>query len=500
MPQYLPCLKELKLDTCALVRTPDIGGLPCLQKLILSKCVSLEEIHHSLGDHNSLVHVHIEYCAKLARFPTIVRMEKLEILKISYCYALTEFPKIEAKMNKLVELKLKGIGIEALPSSVGEYCTNLISLKLERCSNLKNIEGNFHALKCLEKFHVHIYKLGSSVGIGTLSNLSRSLKKLSLSCCGLKDGEIPTEIGELSNLQELRLQGNDFTRLDFSLSRLTRLKLLNLSGCSELVELPELPSSLAILGAFECESLEEVIKDEIHTNCKWLSQVSITGGWRKKKKNIIGGERLLKTMLQGNAVESGGMRLRIQGLEIARGFEPRLVKGTGCILQQLPENWFNDFSGFLICLVYDYLPEEVYISMKHEHENGDLMDSEHDDLYWEEETDEKVEGNLYKYFYGAARHTWVGYIPFNLVRRHTSWWDDPTSTAIRMEIKSGEGDIISDIIAGCGFTLLPNKSETTTTDTSSSSSGYSDNYKCQFNIRHGSRRADLDCFYFTVSE
>nr|XP_043634754.1 disease resistance protein Roq1-like [Erigeron canadensis] len=154
--KYLPCLKELELYFMeALVRTPDFGGLPCLQKLKLFQCESLEEIHESLGNHASLVSVEVSWCQKLKRFPSIVGMGKLEILRIKYCFALTAFPNIVMKMYSLVELSLDCVGIEVLPSSVGEYCTNLISLELNNCLNLKSIEGTFHALKCLKKFELN---------------------------------------------------------------------------------------------------------------------------------------------------------------------------------------------------------------------------------------------------------------------------------------------------------------------------------------------------------
>uniref|UniRef100_UPI001CB92975 TMV resistance protein N-like n=1 Tax=Erigeron canadensis TaxID=72917 RepID=UPI001CB92975 len=248
LKMHLPCLKELELvGARELVRTPDFGGLPFLRKLVLVGCDSLKEIHQSLGNHSNLVYLSIIQCEKLTRFPSIVGMGKLEILRISRCKALVEFPKIKANMENLVELYLNEVGIEVLPSSLGECFTNLSSIKLEWCSKLKSIEGDFYALKCLENFHVNIYNLGSKIGIGNLTHLPLSLKKLDLSWCNLKDGEIPSNIGELSNLKELHLRCNNFTRLDFSLSRLTCLILLDLIGCENLVELPELPSSVVIL-------------------------------------------------------------------------------------------------------------------------------------------------------------------------------------------------------------------------------------------------------------
>lgn len=46
------------------------------------------------------------------------------------------------------------------------------------------------------------------------------------------------------------------------------------------------------------------------------------------------------------------MTLRLKGLEIPKGFEPRVVRGSICRMQ-LPDNWYNHFSGFLFCVVPD---------------------------------------------------------------------------------------------------------------------------------------------------
>nr|XP_043613288.1 TMV resistance protein N-like [Erigeron canadensis] len=489
--KYLPCLKEMKLSYMkALVRTPDFGGLPCLQKLVLERCESLEEIHQSFGNHASLVDVFVNICDKLTRFPTIVKMEKLEILTISECKALIEFPEIEASMDSLIELYLSEVGIKVLPSTIGECCTNLSVLSLEDCSELKSIDGNLHALKGLKNFELkccqQFEKLPKDLFNENLdelrllldrhsikqlipSSVPHSLTKLGLNWCKLEDGDIPNEIGELSNLRELDLLHNDFTRLDFSLLRLIRLKLLDLSLCENLVELPELPSSLAILKADFCESLK-VIKDDVHRRCKWLCEVSIQG-WRK---NTSGGERLLHSMLQGKGVKSGCMILQLKGLEIPRGFEPRVVRGRRCRMQ-VPENWYTQFSGILLCIVLnndgDYFDlTKITTRMKHEKLTGDSirMQDSQEDMYWEETVNN--------------RNTCMMYISFGSLR-NTLWWDQ-TSTAFQLKIDSLDDKYR---VNGCGSKLIPKTSVTTTTD--SSFDGVSDDYTCRLKILHDSKSA-----------
>nr|GFB00108.1 Toll/interleukin-1 receptor (TIR) domain-containing protein [Tanacetum cinerariifolium] len=138
----LPQLKVLQLEYLErLVSTPDFNGLPNLQKLELNECYELEEIHPSLGNHRSLKYVDVSYCSKLRMFPTIVRMEQLESLSITHCDESLVFPEIQSNMKCLVKLDLHHIQIDGLLSSIGERCTNLISLSLERCFNVNSTES-----------------------------------------------------------------------------------------------------------------------------------------------------------------------------------------------------------------------------------------------------------------------------------------------------------------------------------------------------------------------
>lgn len=179
---------------------------------------------------------------------------------------------------------------------------------------LKRIEGNFGALKHLQKFictvGTQVEKLPKDlfdekcclkelclprIRKPLLSlefpRLPRFLKKLNISSCRLGDGEVPTDIGDIFNLQESVLSFNSFSRLPFLLSQLTQFKLLNLTSCGELVELPELSASIAVLKADYCDKLK-LVRD-FHINCKRLFYVGLIG-----VSLVIGGNRLLQTMLQ----------------------------------------------------------------------------------------------------------------------------------------------------------------------------------------------------------
>nr|XP_043637865.1 disease resistance protein Roq1-like [Erigeron canadensis] len=425
--KHLPHLKVLELyHMHHLLSTPDFDGLPCLQKLTLFNCSELEEIHPSLGNHRRLANVKVITCRKLRIFPKIVRIEKLNILWL--LDNSIELPEIQVNMGRLVELTLDRKPVNFRFSSFGERYTQ--------------VETVFYRLK-----HI-LQKLNF-----------RSLCKLILSGWGLKDQEIPCDIGGLSNLEELDLSRNDFSRLDFSLSHLNQLRLLSLTNCKSLVELPELPLSLAILEADYCDSLTSI--GNSHRNCKRLYKVSLVGGGV-----IIDGSRSLQSVLQGSDIEDHCMILRLEGLEIPKRFLPCLVSGNTRKLQ-LPENWCHDFSGFLMCVACtrDLDPrKEIVIRMEKVMSGGLGMDSHYDAEAWKERA--------------GDRRAWVGFVSFDILK-HTSWWDESYNTLLFSVEK------FSGLCSGFGFGLAPKKTGFDSAEKSTWSPA-SSNYLPHFKIKHDS--------------
>ncbi|KAJ0816912.1 putative P-loop containing nucleoside triphosphate hydrolase, leucine-rich repeat domain superfamily [Helianthus annuus] len=298
--------------------------------------------------------------------------------------------------------------------------------------------------------------------VKTRRQFLRSLPKLDLYACHFKYAEIPSSITELSSLQELSLRFNDFSRLDFSLSQLTRLKLLDLSYCEKLLELPELPSSLTILKAECCESITTF--GDCHKHCRWLCLVSLKYG-----SITSDGHKLLESMLEVClAIENHYMVLQLTGAKIAMGNTP-LLRGSKCTLQ-LPENWCNDYSGFLMCAILPsfYIGLTVRIS-KSDETNG--MDSQ-SDVFWEESDGNSVD-----------KCTWMVYVSFGSLRQSV-WWDQ-TYKALSFDTEER--------CRGFGVRLVEKKSRSGIKETPTI---YSSDYTPTLDIKHDSTSALR--MYFSV--
>ncbi|KAD2804046.1 hypothetical protein E3N88_37423 [Mikania micrantha] len=341
-------------------------------------------------------------------------LPNLKILDIRCSYFLTSTPNFSG-LPCLERLILEDcINIIWIDPSIG-YHERLAYLSMNGCSKLKM----FPSIMRMEKLETldlsSCPQFQNFPYIGTymdclLPQFPRFLRQLDLSWCDLGDGDIPSDISGLFNLQVLYLCGNKFSRLDSRLSRIPCLKLLNLSWCTKLVELPDLPSSIAILQAEDCDSLQSV-GDLSGYKCLW--KVSL---WRRTNK-LMGGERLLHSMLQVNALED-----RFMSVQLPRGpYKTSTFFNTRRLITlQLPDNWYNDFSGFLFC-ADDSLRQgnPCIIVIKQEMS----MDSQPDQDQWEE-----FDKNTESYEYAH-----VGYVPFGLLRR-TPFWNSASYTNVTFEI------------------------------------------------------------------
>ncbi|XP_059644442.1 TMV resistance protein N-like [Cornus florida] len=315
----LPKLEVINLShSHRLSRTPDFTVVPKLTTLILEDCISLEEVHPSLGALKRLVLLNLRDCTNLKKFPSSIHSKYLETFILSGFLKLEKFPEILWDMVHLSELYLDRTAIKEVPSSSIEHLTSLTLLDLSECKNLSSLPENICGLsclktlklsgcskleelperlgnlKCLVELHANktgIKRLPSSITLlkelkvlslsgcrGTMLTQSSSwflprkredsvclvlpsltglysLTELDLSDCNLSEGGIPNDLGSLASLIKLNLSRNSFVSLPASISRLSQLKTLVVEGCKRLKALPELPSSIFILRADDCQSL-----------------------------------------------------------------------------------------------------------------------------------------------------------------------------------------------------------------------------------------------------
>ncbi|KAJ4969985.1 hypothetical protein NE237_003084 [Protea cynaroides] len=200
--KVLENLKFLNLSHCHnLIKTPDFSGLLNLESLVLECCTNLVEVHHSIG-----------------------HLDKLVLLNLKNCRKLKNLPNSICKLRSLENLILSG------------------------CSKLGNLPSN-----SWQSFFWSCVPLRRKIGPSTLLPASFSglcsLTSLTLRGCNLSEGAIPSDLGSLSNLQELILAKNNFSSLPSCISLLHQLQILSLDDCARLESLPDLPSSLKILCA-----------------------------------------------------------------------------------------------------------------------------------------------------------------------------------------------------------------------------------------------------------
>ncbi|KAI3516490.1 hypothetical protein L1887_15407 [Cichorium endivia] len=328
--KWLPNLKTIELfNLDNLIMTPNFDGLTNLERFNVRGCPSLKEIHPSIVDLKKLVLLRFEGCDSLKMFPRILGPMKLQTLSFVCC---------EQLFNQHQNMDNSDDSGDIVTSHTEPSRNFFVTWLTFWRSNLPAVE--YH----LED-HSSPHNNMSNIGLGLfLSNLSM----LDLSWCSLGDEEIDCGVWDLPNLIKLNLSYNKFSRLNFSRLRLPRLKWLDVSDNKKLEELSELPSSIAVVTARYCRSLESF--GDI-SNCKWLWNVFLKG---ENKLGQLGGDILLDSMLQGNAIENHFISVALENHIIPKGFVGRLFWGRRIRLY-LPDNWYNDFCGFSIGIVVTHM-------------------------------------------------------------------------------------------------------------------------------------------------
>ncbi|XP_030466164.1 disease resistance protein RPV1-like [Syzygium oleosum] len=268
-------LKVLSLQDCpSITRTPNVSGCSTLERLTLQECENLMTIDCSIGMLKCLVDLDID-CCPLEELPDVIGgLVTLKRLSLKRCFRLRKLPESIGKLRCLLTFDISYTSINELPDSVGGLPKlEFLSMESTKIKELPKPILKWALLRELDLSFAKIIELPESIGnlkmlkvirvgynpikkfphaLGTLKNL----EELHAPSCKL-EGEIPTEIGELSMLRIFVLRSNERVSVPRTIVMLPLLQMLDLNTCSEIQELPELPSSLTDL-VLESRSLRFV--------------------------------------------------------------------------------------------------------------------------------------------------------------------------------------------------------------------------------------------------
>lgn len=215
--------------------TPCFDGILNLERLDLTGCINLLQVHPSIGLLSELVFLSLQKCSSLVHldFGSASRLWSLRVLLLSGCTKLKSTPDFTGAINL-------------------EY------LDVDHCASLFTFDGSLAKLRVLSlRDCTNLVRLGDSLDKMTslttldlcgclkykclpVNSAMKSLVFLDLSFCNISN--LPQAIGELRGLERLNLQGNNFTAIP-SLQCLSNLAYLNLSYCHCLQRLPQLPTT-----------------------------------------------------------------------------------------------------------------------------------------------------------------------------------------------------------------------------------------------------------------
>ncbi|CAL9020087.1 unnamed protein product [Prunus brigantina] len=251
--KYMVKLKSIDLSYSEnLTRTPDFTGTQNLERLVFQGCTNLVKIHPSIASLKRLRFLNFKNCKSIKSLPSEVELESLETFDLSGCLKLKKIPEFVGEMKNFSKLSLSFTAVEQMPSSNIHSMASLKELDMSGISMrdassalvpVKNIElprswHSFFSFGLLPRKNPHPV----SLVLASLIDL-RFLKCLNLNDCNLCEGAIPEDIGLLSSLEELNLNGNHFVSLPASISGLSKLSTFTLNNCKRLQKLPSLPSS-----------------------------------------------------------------------------------------------------------------------------------------------------------------------------------------------------------------------------------------------------------------
>ncbi|KAJ4723402.1 Disease resistance protein [Melia azedarach] len=350
-------------DCVNLTEFPEISGKIMDLRL---RGTAIEEVPSSVESLTDLKILDLSYCRRLKILPTsIYKLKSLHELMLNYCSKLESFPEILEKMEHLTSIELASTAIKELPSSI-ENVEGLGYLVLSGCSEIHSLPENLRNLKSL--FEISGYKSAITqipyfirdfnkiktlefsgcrgFVLPPLSGFS-SLRELKIAYCDLK--EIPHDIGCLSSLMYLKLEGNIFESLPTSIKQLSKLYQVILNNCNMLQSVPELPLGLHYLEATNCKRLQSL--PELPSRPDELDAIILDKLFKQLDKSFEENSSMLEfsncMKLNENTSDSvlGDSQLRIQHM-------------AATSLRKFYEQVDTDFPhGFNICLPGSRIPE-----------------------------------------------------------------------------------------------------------------------------------------------
>jgi len=254
-PQIFNKLKVLNLSNSKyLTKSPDFSQVPQLEILILEGCISLVQVHESIGNLKRLISLNLKGCKNLRNLPrSISSLKSLETFNLSGCLKVDKLPEELGNMMALTELLADGTAIKQLPSSFG-LLKNLKNLVLSGCKE----QSSKSWLSLLSSWMSPKSLNPVSLLPTSISGL-RSLTALDLSERNLYEDEIPIDLGSLSSLRDLNLSGNNFRNLPDCIRRLPKLYFLWLGKCTTLQSISGFLASVRFLDASGCTSMERLL-------------------------------------------------------------------------------------------------------------------------------------------------------------------------------------------------------------------------------------------------
>jgi hypothetical protein len=230
--QNLVNLRSIKLESSKdLIEIPDLSRAINLERVYLSQCESLRQLHPSIFSLPRLIFLDLRGCIKIESLKTNIHSKSLCKLKLGGCSSLIEFSVTSEEMTKLT---LHGTAIRELSSSIWRN-RKLTSLGLTGCKKL-NIVGN---------------KLSNDHGLGSVTELDLS------GCTEINALSLWSILDGIQSLKWIILKECcNLECLPENIRNHTMLKWLGLDDCRKLVSLTELPPSLLYLNAVNCYYLD----------------------------------------------------------------------------------------------------------------------------------------------------------------------------------------------------------------------------------------------------